>query len=231
MIIPEWSAPKNVHAFVSTLSEPGNIATHVNDDPNHVAENRKWLSQHYQWTTQPLWLNQTHQNRVITPDEWHEGIEADGSYADKKNNICVVLTADCLPILLCSDDGTEIAALHAGWRSLASGIIQSGLQHFKSAKTSIHAWLGPCIQQCCFEVGNDVHQAFDCSEHAFTPKPSTPGKWYGDLQKLASIKLENLGLNQITQSTLCTYCENKLLYSHRRDKHAGRMGSFIWLEN
>lgn len=180
-IIPNWPAPKSVKAF-STTAYSGNLATHVGDDPNVVTQNRQRLVEELQLPSEPMWLEQTHSNSIIevvgccraergapqNPSvrliknirQHPTTIHADASYTTEPNITCAILTADCLPILLCNKSGTQVAAIHAGWRGLANSIIENTVRSFQDNRDDILAWLGPAIGPKHFEVGNDVYEQF-----------------------------------------------------------------------
>jgi hypothetical protein len=145
--------------------------------------------------------------------------------------VCAVLTADCLPILLCSNDGTEVAAIHAGWRGLLNGVIASGVRYFKCRPGKLLAWLGPAISQQAFEVGEEVREAFiqrdSRTAAAFYPSKNS-NRFMADLYQLAKFQLNQLGVDKIYGGDFCTYSDRKRFYSYRRDGQTGRMGSLIW---
>ena len=164
IIKPNWPAPANVFA-ASTTRQGGvsqapfdtfNVAHHVGDSPDDVQKNRVILRETLALPSEPLWLNQTHSNSVSTGGN----CEADAAYTREPNTPLVIMTADCLPILLCDTEGTEVAAIHAGWRGLAHGVIENTLKHFSAKPENILAWLGPAIGPSAFEVGQDVYDAF-----------------------------------------------------------------------
>ncbi len=232
-LIPvEWSAPSNVQAFVSTRNyqeHDFNLATHVGDDLNHVLHNRQLLKEMLFLENEPVWLEQIHGCEACEIS-FHNQIVADASYTSKKEEVCAILTADCLPILLCDSNGERVAAIHAGWRGLVNGVIENCFRKagFLPAKTL--AYLGPAISQRAFEVGEDVREAFlkhdPIAEKAFVPHNQ---KWFADLYLLATQRLNALGVSQIYGGQFCTFSQPELFYSYRRDKHTGRMASLIWL--
>lgn len=179
---------------------------------------------------EPLWLQQQHGNRVIKPAMEQSG-PADGAYTDKGGKVCAVLTADCIPLLLCNRDGAEIAALHVGWRGLCRRIIKRGLSAFGAAPHELSAWIGPHISQENYEVGADVVSA--CSsiwpETRLAIAPGRAGHWYLDLGQLVKTELLQLGVQEISDCGQCTYANGDLFYSYRRDGVTGRMASLIWM--
>ncbi len=238
MITPDWPAPANVHAF-STTRQGGvsrgiyqnlNLGTHVGDEPQDVAQNRQRL-QELLGDAQPCWLDQVHGTELL---ELTSGIQArssaDGSYSFHPNLACVVMTADCLPVLLCRLDGQGVSAIHAGWRGLCGGIIEKAAARLGPPR-ELMAWLGPAIGPECFEVGPEVVEAF-CNKQpeaidAFIQKGE---RWYGSLEKLAMQRLQHYGVEQIYKSGLCTYSDPERFYSYRRDGETGRMASLIWFD-
>ena len=236
LIEPQWNAPSQVKAFSTTriggfsqgVYQGLNLGMHVNDDPEIVLQNRSLLPnfQRIQW------LNQTHSAKAV---EIHsiksQAVNADASFTSKNGIVCAVMTADCLPILLCNEDGNEIAAIHAGWKGLAQGIVEETIRKMSSPVTSLLAWLGPAIGPECFEVGEDVFSQFNQYETQAFRKSDIAGKYLLDIYSVASIKLRALGVSHITSSDCCTYTQSNEFFSYRRDKITGRMVSGIWLEN
>lgn len=239
-IVPNWPAPKNVKAFASTRvggfsSAPYqglNLGAHVGDDPSIVEKNRAWLAQQANMPSAPIWLNQTHSTvvaQVSAPTT--QVLDADGVFTSASNVVCSAMTADCLPVLLTNTQGSQVAAVHAGWRGLANGIVENALELFSG---EVMAWLGPAIGPQAFEVGEDVLQAFvdfDSQAHqAFTPR-DVEGKWLADMSKLATQRLNKLGITQVFDSGLCTFQDKEDFYSYRRDAVTGRQATFIWIED
>ncbi|PKF79365.1 peptidoglycan editing factor PgeF [Vibrio sp. vnigr-6D03] len=238
-IYPNWDAPNNVKAISSTRlggvsqgSYAGlNLGTHVDDESGLVAENRSRLMTASGMPSAPIWLNQTHSTHVVSmvsPSE--EIISADGTFTTQPNIVCSAMTADCLPVLLTDTKGTQVAAVHAGWRGLAGGILEKALQNFSG---DVMAWLGPAIGQAVFEVGEDVVEAFtsvnDRAICAFEQGQNS-GKWLANMSMLATQRLNSEGVSLVYDSGLCTFSDPHLFYSYRRDGVTGRQSSFIWLE-
>lgn len=233
---PDWPAPANIHA-ATTLRTGGasqglyaslNPATHVGDNPESVSQNRQTIKTLLDLPSEPVWLNQTHSNRAVKAIPTDTAQQADASYTDQLGVVCAVMTADCLPLLVCSSDGTEIAAIHAGWRGLLDGIIDNTIAALRSSDLLV--WLGPAIGPGRFEVGNDVRSAFvsKSSEHSPAFKQYGDGKWLADIYQLARINLAELGVNKIYGGGFCTVTDEERLYSYRRDKVTGRMATLIW---
>jgi polyphenol oxidase len=231
-IIPNWPKPENVFAFTTTR-DLGNLATHVEDDPNIVRANRARLLTSNALPQEPFWLNQTHSDTVIILNTHTPALNpnADGAYTAQKNIVCAVLTADCLPILLCDKSGREVAALHAGWRGLLANIIARGVERFICPRNEMMAWLGPAIGPKAFEVGPEVYQAFTDAyaedAGAFTPSEK-PEHYMLDIYQLARQYLSRLGVSAVYGGDYCTYTDTEHFYSYRRDGKTGRMASLIW---
>lgn len=225
---PEWPAPANVRSLVTTRAF-GNLADHVGDEKSAVATRRAALREYL--PAEPLWLTQVHGTRCAPAETAVAGIEADASWASSPRRVCAVLTADCLPIVLCDDAGTKVAAAHAGWRGLAAGVVESTVAAMAVAPGSLMAWLGPAIGPSAFEVGDEVRAAFVAADAgtqaAFVAKPN--GKWLCDLYALARRRLANLGVTRIFGGGRCTYTETDAFYSYRRERETGRMASLVWL--
>ena len=239
-IIPNWPAPKNVKAFASTRVggfstapyQGLNLGAHVGDDLSIVEKNRDWLAQEAKMPSAPIWLNQTHSTVVAqVSDPTTQVLDADGVFTSSSQVVCSAMTADCLPVLLTNTQGTQVAAVHAGWRGLANGIVENALELFSG---EVMAWLGPAIGPQAFEVGDDVLQAFvdfDSQAHqAFTPR-DVEGKWLADMSKLATQRLNKFGITQVFDSGLCTFQHKEDFYSYRRDGVTGRQATFIWIED
>lgn len=257
IITPDWPAPANVRAAITmrtggVSSAPymsNNFGLHVGDNPADVEENRSALCQTIALTTQPQWLEQIHGVKVVTARGDGFVRTADGSYSRESGQACLVMTADCLPILLCDtsssknssqNQSTQVAALHCGWRSLAKGICGRAIKQFDCVPNKIMAYLGPAISQQHFEVGIDVLEAFfkaarnpDHAEkiaQAFV-SAQRPLHFYADIYALARAELNALGINAIFGGNFCTYRDTENFYSYRRDGVTGRMASLIWLAN
>ena len=238
-IIPEWPAPANVRAL-QTTREGGvsvgayatlNLGDHVGDDPVAVARNRALLRESL--PADPVWLKQVHGNTVVNADRTVGVPDADAALARQAGKVCVVMTADCLPLLLCDEAGTVVAAAHAGWRGLEGGVVEATVKVMNVAPERLLVWLGPAIGPQAFEVGEEVRQAFMAHNpqavKAFVPNPANPQKWLADIYLLARQRLAHLGVERIYGGGLCTYTDAEHYYSYRRDQATGRMASMIWL--
>lgn len=241
-IIPDWPAPANVHAVQTTrtggVSTGGyasfNLGDHVGDDPAVVARNRTILRAAL--PAEPVWLKQVHGNVVADADRAVGITEADAAVARKPGAVCAVMTADCLPLLLCDESGTVVSAAHAGWRGLAGGVVEAAVAAMKVAPASLMVWLGPAIGPQAFEVGEEVRQAFLAhdpqAQKAFVPRASsTEQKWLADIYLLARQRLGLLGVTRVYGGGLCTFSDAERFYSYRRDGATGRLASLIWLDS
>lgn len=241
MLNINWKIPKNV-GFAITSRQGGvsqspfnslNLGDHVKDNQQHVLQNRQLVQKTFNMPAAPTWLQQVHGIDIVNLDNnIHSTVIADGSYTTNTGKVCVVMTADCLPLLLCNKQGTEIAAVHAGWRGLCDGVIESAVKKFRSSPQDILALIGPCIGPHAFEVGQEVYHAFVAhSQPARLAFSNTSNnKYMANLALLAKQRLNALDVNNITQSNLCTYANPALFFSYRRQAITGRMASFIWIK-
>ena len=232
----DWPAPDTVVAGttmrvggVSTgVFKSLNLGAHVGDDPAAVAENRSRFVTMCDLPGEPDWLTQVHGTAVSVADET-SAAKADAAVARRPAAVVAVLTADCLPILLCARSGEEIAAIHGGWRGLAAGVITSTLSHMATASGALMAWLGPAISQSAFEVGDEVRQAFVDLEAAAGEcfEPNAQGRWQADLYGLARLQLRKAGVGAVYGGEYCTHSDSSRFFSYRRDGECGRMASFV----
>jgi len=219
-LTPNWPAPKNVIALTTLKTTPADYLQ--------------------QFPQPPAWLKQVHGTKVMHADKLTvERPEADASIAFKSQTVCAVLTADCLPVLICDTAGTQVAAIHAGWRGLAAGIIAETCKQLNAPVDQCLVWLGPAIGTQAFEVGSDVLEGFlaygwdkRLIATAFTAKPNLKDKWLGDLYYLARATLQHSGVlaHHIYGGDLCTYSDPVRFYSYRRSADVGRMASLIYLK-
>ncbi|HHH36734.1 MAG TPA: peptidoglycan editing factor PgeF [Gammaproteobacteria bacterium] len=237
---PRWPVPPWVRAL-STLRRGGvsrppfdslNLADHVGDAPESVTANRARLRLAAELPAEPCWLVQEHGIHVVDAAEAGPGCRADGAYCARPGVVCAVLTADCLPVLLCEPRRRLVAALHCGWRGLAAGLLEATLDRLAPAGGQWLAWLGPAIGPGAFEVGMDVYEAFVTQDPgaAVAFAASTPGRWFGDLWALARRRLAARGVTRIYGGGRCTWHEADSFYSYRRDGITGRMATLIWME-
>jgi YfiH family protein len=203
----------------------------VGDDAEAVSRNRARLVSWLGLPAEPLWLNQVHGCGVASVERDREGVTADAAVAVEPGRVCAVLTADCLPLLLCDRAGSRVAAVHAGWRGLLAGVVDKALDALERPCDQILAWMGPAIGPDTFEVGDEVRTAFIAANHeaeaAFRPSPS--GRWLADIYALARNRLMARGVPWVGGGDRCTVGEPEQFYSYRRDGITGRMASLIWL--
>lgn len=236
-LTPDWPAPANVRACVTTRSggvsvapfETFNLGDHVEDDPAAVASNRQHLVDTL--GCQPAWLRQVH-GIVVAEADPATVIEADGNWTATPGIACTAMTADCLPALFCDRAGTRVAAAHAGWRGLAGGVLEATVKALDIAPQELLVWLGPAIGPAAFEVGGEVREAF-VQQHAeaaaaFVPSVNA-GKFMADIYQLARIRLAAIGVTAVSGGGLCTYNDARF-YSYRRSARTGRFASLIWLQ-
>ncbi len=234
-ITPDWPAPANIHA-ATTLRTGGvslgafgslNLAGHVGDNPKQVERNRAAITAMLGLPTDPVWLAQIHGNQVVEAIKAPRPHQADASYTAESGVVCAIMTADCLPLLVCAGDGSKVAAIHAGWRGLLAGIVSNTLAVMPK---NVLVWLGPAIGPDCFEVGAEVRTAFleKSSAYAKAFRPQSDGKWLADIYALARIELAALGVYAVYGGNFCTVKEQARFYSYRRDKETGRMATLIW---
>jgi YfiH family protein len=246
LLKPNWQVPEHVHAFVSTrnggVSDSPydflNVGMHVGDQMTQVEQNRELIQKIL--PSQPVWLNQVHGTKIWTSPQ--SSLEADGAITQQVNQVLTVMTADCMPILFCDEQGDILGVCHAGWRGLAQGVIQKTLDQMvvkrqpddiKSYISKISVYLGPTIGPRHFEVGGDVFDAFShilSSEKMdlyFVPTHQA-SKYFANLFGIAQFQLNRLGIERIFSEEICCFEQSDLFYSHRRDKKTGRFASFLW---
>lgn len=239
----EWPAPP--HVLVRTTTRCGgvsgppyeslNLATHVGDDLERVRANRARVREMLCLPSEPVWLEQHHGTRVIDPEQ-DDTRRADGSYTRVAGTVCAILTADCLPIVITDRAGTELTALHGGWRGLAAGIIDAGLARMRAPREELIAWLGPAIGAGRYEVGAEVLRAFAGTEptlaRAFAP--TRPGHCRCDLYAIARGLLHARGVASVHGGLHCTHHDAARFFSYRRDagrgRDTGRMATLAWIE-
>ncbi|HHF3627421.1 peptidoglycan editing factor PgeF [Haemophilus influenzae] len=241
-INPNWNVPNNIHAFTTTREggvslEPYlsfNLGDHVGDNKSAVKTNRTLLVEKFGLPQKPVFLTQTHSTRVLQLPYSGENLEADAVYTNVPNQVCVVMTADCLPVLFTTTSGNEVAAVHAGWRGLCDGVLEETVKYFQAKSEDIIVWFGPAIGPTAFQVGIDVVKQFvavdEKAKLAFQPDAIEEGKYLGNLYQIATQRLNNLGITQIYGGNHCTFNEKEKFFSYRRDNQTGRMASVIWFE-
>lgn len=238
-----------------------NLGARCGDDPISVAANRASLTKLLDLPSTPIWLNQVHGTGVhgafpqatrrsagrrdgddsttsIAPSGAPKEVPscepvADAAVTSDSNTVLAILTADCLPVLFCAKDGSEIAAAHAGWRGLAAGVLQNTLEAMRTPSDRVMVWLGPAAGPLAYEVGEEVRAAFvDCDTAAASAFAATrPGHWLCDLPALARQRLQAAGINDIYGGQHCTISDPHRFFSHRRDGRSGRMASLIWINS
>lgn len=240
-LVPGWPVPARVRALTTTRAIEGvsrapfeafNLGAHCGDDARAVAANRELLRDGFGLPSTPRWLRQVHGIGVATFDAAsEEGTpDADAAITRTPDVVIAVLTADCLPILVCADDGSEVAAIHAGWRGLAAGVIEATIGRMYAPREKLVAWLGPAIGPASYEVGTEVRDAFlacaAAAANAFVP--TRAGHWNCDLYTLARQRLAALGVARVHGGGFDTFADARF-YSHRRDKQTGRFASLVWI--
>lgn len=252
-LIADWPAPANVHAFTTLRHGAGvsqapfdrfNLGTRCGDDAGAVARNRVELVERFALPAPPRWLRQVHGTTVaVEPGEDERGADGqqvDGQHADGQQadaaitrtagTVLAILTADCLPVLFATDDGSEIATAHAGWRGLAAGVLEATVAAMHTAPARVLAWLGPAAGPAAYEVGAEVFDTFVAHDAdaraAFVA--TRPGHWRVDLYALARQRLAAAGVTLVFGGGLCTISDPQRFYSHRRDQRTGRMATLVW---
>ena len=239
-IVPDWPAPARVRAFVTTREggvsegEYGslNLGAKCGDDPARVAANRRAVRAHL--PAEPRWLAQVHGTAVADLDAGDPGVAAvaDAAVTSVALRVAVVLTADCLPVFLCREDGSRVAVAHAGWRGLAAGVLENAVAALGGEASRVLAWLGPAIGPAAFEVGPEVREAFVAghpeAQGAFVPRGEA--RYLADLYALARLRLARAGVESVSGGGFCTYTEYQRFFSYRRVKESGRLGAFIWID-
>lgn len=246
-ITPDLPAPAQVKAAASLrtggVSEGPftslNLGSHVGDDPSAVAENRHLLRAALSLPTEPTWLNQVHGINVIDAGAYgrRENIAsdapptADASFAVGAGSVCVVMTADCLPVLFCDMRGTRVGAAHAGWRGLAGGVLGATIEALAVPSSQLMAWLGPAIEPDAFEVGDEVRDRFLQLDHANAAAfaANARGRWQADLYRLAGNELARLGVTAVYGGGFQCFADSKRFFSYRRASRTGRMATLVWL--
>lgn len=236
---PDWLPHPAVRAIVTTragaVSPPPwqgfNLGMHCGDQTDRVSEARAQVARKLPVAEPINWLEQVHGSRVIHAGETDNC--ADGIWTGQLGQACAVLTADCLPVLLARCDGTAVAAVHAGWRGLQAGVVRAGLAAIAPREQAVSAWLGPAICGRCYQVGDEVYQAFMAHDRRFQTafqKDAEPQHWRFSVARAATIELQNLGVASVHQSALCTACDLQRFYSYRKEGQTGRFATLVWLD-
>ncbi len=246
-IFAEWLVSPSIHAFSTTrlggVSEPPyasfNLATHVGDDPHRVASNRVLLQQQLSQKLEWQWLDQVHGSDVVVVNKAGPALTADAMLTTRANLVCCVQTADCLPVFIAAMDGSEVAVIHAGWKGLASGVIENTVSRMSTSISNLAVWLGPAIGPCHFEVGGEVRDDFLAAveSSSFVPameacfiSSKNEGKFMADLYAIARLRLSAIGVDKISGGDYCTHCDDDKFFSYRRDGVTGRMLNAIYIE-
>lgn len=240
LITPDWPAPASVKAVSSTrlggVSEGPfaslNVGLTAGDLRSIVTRNRALLRRAASMPAEPAWLQQVHGTELVELNgDDPQGVTADGSHTTRSSVVCAVMSADCLPVLLCNHAGTKVAALHGGWRGLAAGIINKGVERFAKSDRLL-AWLGPAISVSAYEISAEVRDQFICKDETMATcfKPSRTGHWFADLYALARKQLASVGVTAVYGGQFCTYTQADKFFSFRRDGKTGRMVSAVWLD-
>jgi len=248
MQIKDWQLPTGVQAICSTriggVSLPPyaslNLGDHVQDDPQHVSQNRNLLKQQLHGA-RPVFLKQVHGvDALPLQPSSQDGAVAAACWTQKTNLACTIMVADCLPLLLTDSRGATVAGAHAGWRGLAHGVIENTVKTLcvqsGALPSDLLVWLGPCIGPKAFEVGAEVRQAFlqkdETADSCFKPHPDNPNKYLADLPALAQERLHSLGVQTIagnnSSDAWCTVQQASRFFSYRRDGVTGRFAACIW---
>lgn len=238
LVVPDWPAPSGVRACTTTRRRPAGAGGSAEfalrrpeaGEPPQLGANRRLLKTVLDLPAEPAWLNQVHGRRAVElPLPGTFIPEADAAFTRTKKQVCVVLTADCLPVLCCDRDGTVVAAVHAGWRGLQQGIVARVVGQLGVEPRSMLAWLGPAIGPASYEVDDAVRDAFGHFgvEDAF--QSSRPGHWWMDLYAVARAQLRGAGVESVYGGGYCT-CRDERFFSYRGGDETGRMASLIWME-
>jgi len=232
-IVPDWPAPAHVHAVSTTRK--GVAGGKIDFSPRAADVDAARSTLRSLLPADPRWLSQVHGRTIVSADAgWARAPQGDGAVAREAASVCAVLTADCLPVLLADRDGSVVAAVHAGWRGLAAGVVEAAVDAMSVAPASLLAWLGPAIGPRAFEVGADVYATFCDADPAATVcfVAGSPGKWYADLYALTRRRLARAGVSAAYGGGRCTFSERETFYSYRRGgaDAAGRMATLVWRE-
>jgi polyphenol oxidase len=234
-IEPNWPAPKNIKAYSSLRASRISLTpSHYSiEKPNAEKIDKLLLKKLLNLPNEPIWLTQTHSTIAVTAASENQNREADASYSHEKNQICAVLTADCLPILICDKQGTTVAAIHAGWRGLAHGILEQTFEKLHVLPENTLVWLGPAIGPEKFVIREDVYRVFvdqdQAAESAF--QAISADQWLANIYTLARLRCKKYGITQIYGGEHCTFSDSERFFSYRREQGVtGRNVSLIWIQ-
>lgn len=237
---PDWPVPPGVHALQTTrhggvskgVWQSLNLGDHVGDQATDVVANRELVSALL--PSAPRWMNQVHGISVFDADVEEGGIpEADAAVARRSGRVCVVMTADCLPVLFCDRAGSVVAAAHAGWRGLRAGVLEATIAAMDTAPSDLMVWFGPAIGPDAFEVGAEVREAFVRQDKAAAAAfvAGVGDRYQADLYLLARQRLQRAGVSSIHGGGECSFTDRERYFSYRRDGVTGRMATMIWLDD
>ncbi len=236
----EWPAPARVRAAFTTRKGGRsrgpwaslNLASHVGDDPMAVAANRAALAAHLGIAGEPCWLEQVHSDILLDLDDPAAGRRGDAAITATPSRVATVMVADCLPVLLCDERGAQVAAVHAGWRGLAAGLINKTIAAFSAPPAALIAWLGPAIGPSAYRVGDDLYAQFVAADPRFASAFRHLGQhWHMDLTRLAQLQLSAAGVQRVSHSGLCVHDDPQNFFSYRRDGETGRMAALVWIDD
>ena len=238
-----WPAPAQVRACTTTrhegLSLPPydsfNLAMHIGEDQEITAANRRMLRQQLQLPAEPLWCQQMHACQLVVAEPALTTAPlppADAAVCFDTRSVCVIMTADCLPVFFCDRQGTRVGIAHAGWRGLAQGVLATTVAALKLSPAELMAWLGPAIGPQAYQVGDEVRNVFlqQSKDYSLAFLPDNVGRWRANLYALAGYQLRRLGVGWVGGGHSCTYYDRRF-YSFRRNPTTGRMANLIWLRD
>ena len=240
-ITPNWPAPSTVRALTTTRwggtsrapYASLNLALTTGDAPTAVARNQALVLSTLGIERKPCWLDQTHGSEVVRAARYDFAPRADASVGSAGSPPCAVLTADCLPVVLCDMAGVRVGIAHAGWRGLAGKVIERCIASMERPGRELIAWLGPAIGPGSYEVGPEVRDACLAADPgaraAFAPSPARADRWFADLYAIAARQLQSAGVERIHGGGFCTYRDADRFFSHRRDGTTGRFATLVWI--
>ena len=236
----QWPAPQHIKTAITTRKQGAscapfdafNLAMHVGDHSEQVLINRSLLAEDLALPGEPHWLEQTHSRSCIDLDSHPTDVAGDASFTTSKSRVWAIMSADCLPLLITNQAGTLVCAIHAGWRGLLAGIISKTITQLTHNFSELLVWLGPCIGPEAFTINADIRGQFIAKNSSFTPAFMKKGpRWHANLQQMATIELQQRGIQAIFCSPHCTFTQNDLFYSYRRNHITGRIASLIWIHS
>ena len=234
-----WGAPKNIIAYHSTkiggwssgAFEFSNMSLDVGDNPKDVIKNRDSMAKQLNLNTKPVFMKQIHSATVRVAKSPSDNLVCDSCYTSVRGLPLAVLSADCLPIIIASNNGDKIGVIHAGWRGLASGIIQKFLKRFARNPKDVVVWVGPSINPENYIISEDVFNKLSKISTKFFSRTKDIGAWHLDLKYVAKIILKQAGVEQIFLENICTFSNPDQYYSYRRENQTGRIVSIICIDS